>query len=524
MPVIKEYGDAKVGTPGAIKQPQYTADQLGAAEGAALVQAGQAVQGAARTVAKRIDQENTSEITTKVTEANANLAVDLQNVIRTAKPGDKKAFEDYNKRVEETLAKIGEEASTEGARSFYAEASTRIKGQLYKTSMDGQAELAGLAAVNHYESTLNNLSAATMAAPDSVQLQRDLHKQAVENLVLNEQLPRSKAEELLQRGDTALVTANIRGWAELNPTYAKQKLKSGEFDKELGAEGKLRLDGEIDQAIRAKEIDAERRRAAQERALKESQRVTQNDLLQGLVDKKLTTQDIMRSNLDAFGSGSKEQFLQLMKAANQPEERLKTDPATMISLFNRIHLPDGDPNKITDENYLNQFAGNGVSFPDLNRLRDEFQGKGTAAGQVETDLKRQLFEIAKGKLTKTNPMVGFRDPVGDENLQRYMGYFFDEYKKQRAAGISPQELLTPGNKNYLGAQIEQYVRTPQQILRDAVRRKPSPGSTLAGPQVSGTEAAGASTPTYRAPQAPAPLPRQPGETPDAYLKRSKGGQ
>ncbi|MCA9339373.1 MAG: hypothetical protein KDA17_00505 [Candidatus Saccharibacteria bacterium] len=473
MPVIRSYS-SQVRAPGPSNDTRATAEQNGAPVGRAIESLGKAVQDVGMIVAKRKDQENTSDVTAKMSEANAELAVDLQNTIRTAEPGDKKAFEDFDKRAEERLGKVGELAETENARSFFNEASARIKGQLAQTSAHGQAELAGIKAINDYSSTLNSLSAASTADPSSMQLQRDMHAAAISNLVASGQLPRSKAIQLQQDGEKKLAVATVRGWAKINPGYAKEKLKSGEFDKELGSEGKLQLESEITQAERATEIEDERRLRENEKAIKLKQQSIQNEMLSAMVEGKLTSRDILDSELDAFGSGSKEQFLNMLKTANSAESRLKTDGTTMVSLFNRINLPDGDPNKITDENELNKYFGNGLSMPDLNRLRDEMQGKQTEAGKIENDLKKQVMDIARGQLTKSNPLTGFRDPVGDEQMQKFMVYFLDEYKARRAKGESATSLLDPDSPTYLGKAIKQYVRTPQQIMQDMVRKKQTP--------------------------------------------------
>lgn len=519
MPVIREY--TQQGTaPGPINRPQYSADQFGAQSGRALENLGGAVSQVADTVAKRIDQQNTSDVTAKLTKAQADLAIDLQQTIRTAKPGDPKPFEEYDKRVEETIGKVGEDASTVSARAFFGEASVRMKGQFAQTSAAGQAELAGIKAVTDYSEGLNGLSSTVLADPSSAGLQRELHAKMIDNLVASGQLPASKGMELRKQGETALAKSTVRGWIDANPEYAKQKLKSGEFDKDLGAEGKVQLYGEVDQAIRAREIDQDRRIREQERVTKLKQQKTQNDFLAGMMEGKLDTKTILASNLEAFGSGSKDQFLDMLKKANSPEEKLKTDPTTMISLFNRINLPDGDPDKIIDENQLNQYFGNGLSMADLGRLRDEIQGSQTEMGRQENDMKKQVMEIAKGKLTRSNPLTGLRDPAGDEQMAKFQAWFFDEFKAQRAAGVPAKDLLTPGSEKYLGAQISTYTRTNQQIMRDLVPRKaPTTGGLALTPQ---TQQAGA-TPKYIAPPKAPPLPRQPGESPQAYLKRKKEG-
>lgn len=505
MPVIREYRPQQ-GAPGPVQRDLVTPEQLGAAEGRAMQNLGGALMETGDLISRRVEQENTSDVNARVAEANAALSLELQETIRTAEPGDKEVFAQYNQKVDDTLSKIGEEASTPAARQFHAEASIRIKQQLKGTAASGQAQLAGVKAVDDYRKTINGLSAAAMADPSSLQLQMDLHSASIDNLVATGQLPASKAMELKSEGESSLARSTIRGWATLNPEYAKQKLDSGEFNDLLGAEGKLQMYSAVEQEIRGREADRERIARAQKEALSKQQTSTQNEFLVKLNSNELTFEEISNSNLDPFGSGSKEQFIQMMKTRNDPEARLKTDGGTFVNLFTRINLPDGDPKKIVDENELNKYVGNGLSFPDLNRLRDEMQGKQTEAGKIESQLKNQVMDIAKGQLTKSNPLTGFRDPIGDEQMQRFMVYFLDEYSKKRKAGKTSQELLSPDSPDYLGKAISQYQRTPVQIMRDMAPKRSVP-----------VDAAGVPVTT------PVQPPRQQGESAAAYLKRTKGG-
>ncbi len=523
MPVIRQYGDAKVNAPGPIQQMRVSPDDLGAAQGRALSSLGESVQSVGEVVAKRLDQENTSDVTAKLTKANAELAVKLQQTLRTAEPGDKKPFEDYQKEVDDKLGAIGDQATSTTARKFYEETSAHIKGQLYKTSADGQADLAGTKAVADYKTALNSISTTVLADPTSVGLQQQIHAQAINNLVATGQLPRDKAIELQTKGDQEIAQAAVRGWTNLNPDYAKQKLTGGEFDKYLDADHKHMLYGEIDTAKRAKDIELERQQRLADKVLQKQQTQTQNTFLQGINDGTTSAKDILNSNLEPTGGGSKEQFLQILKRANESEEKLKTDPGTMIALMQRIHLPDGDPKKLVDENELNDYFGKGLSFHDLNSLRDEMQGKQTEAGKIESEMKKQVFEIAKGKLTKSNPLTGLRDPVGDEQLAKWQSAFFEEYKQRRAKGESARELLDPSSSKYLGSNISQYVRSQQQIMRDLVPRRSAPEQTLSGnPATPNTQSAGADQAPvrYQAPKS-APVPRLPNESPEDYLKRKK---
>lgn len=514
MPVIRQY-QSQIREQGPVQFAEATADQFGAQTSRAVGQLAQGVGQFTEALAKREEQTEISDLNAKMTKFNADSSIELQEIIRTAKPGDTKPFEQYQEKIDQGLSELGQNYSSKAARNYFTTTSAQIKAQMSKTSAAGQAELAGIKGVQDYQDSRNNLSSALLSDPSSYELQSQLHTQGIQNLVDQGLLPQAKADELKQDGEAALAKAAIRGWANLDPDYAKKKLKDGAFDKQLGAEGKVQLYGEVEQSIRAKEIEGERLKRKQEEIDKQNRMNTQNDFLSKMVKNELTADDILKSNLEAFGSGSKEQFLQLMKAQNQ-SDRLKTDASVMVNIFDKINLPDGDPNKITDENELNKYLGNGLSFTDLQRLRGEIQGKGTQAGGVEADLKKGLMNIAKGQLTKSNPLTGVMDPEGDSNYQRFMVFFLDEYKKQKEAGKSPQELLNPESKDYLGKIIPQYKRTPQEVMRSMVnqmKQTPSNGG-LSSSKTSGETQ----------PPAPKENARQPGESPQDYLKRMKGNK
>lgn len=506
MPTIREYSQ-QVRTPGPIDRGYDTPEQHGAASARGLQTLGNTISQVGNVVARREEQENVSSVTAEIAKANADLAIEFQQIMRTTEPGDKAPFEEFSKKVDDTLGKVGELATTRAARQFHQEASIRIKGQLYKSIDSGQADLAGVKAENDYRGTFNNLSATAMADPSSLQLQRELHEGAVNNLVNSGLLPADKAAEMRVKGNAQLVQSAVRGWAQLNPDYAKSKLDSGEFDKDLGADGKAQMYGEIDQSIRARRAEEERQIRLQERELELKQRATQNDLLKKFVGNTLSEKDILNSNLEPFGSGSKDQFIGMLERANKGGKALETNSHTMISLFNRIHLPDGDPQKIVDENELNEYFGRGLSFADLNKLRDEMQGANTEEGKIEASLKKQTMEFAKSKLSKANPLMGIRDPEGDENLQRFMTFFFQEYAEQRRQGVPASKLLNPDSPEYLGKYVNNFSKDPSEIMRSLTRRK-----TVTPLPINGATAAPVARP-----------PRNAGESAADYLKRTKGG-
>jgi hypothetical protein len=151
-------------------------------------------------------------------------------------------------------------------------------------------------------------------------------------------------------------------------------------------------------------------------------------------------------------------------------EGIKDDPAVVMSLWDRIHLPDGDANKITDPALLNQYMGRGMKLETVMQLRKEMIGAQTPEGKIEAELKAQMLTTAKAMLTKTDPMTGLPDPIGAEQYQKYMNFFLHQYQEERKKGVPVRDLLDPNGKAYLGHEIRKYVRPNDKILDDIIRR------------------------------------------------------
>lgn len=478
MPVIREY-NRQFSATGPIETRMRTGDDFGGREARALGQVGQGLQKAGDVLYKRAEQHELSELNAKLSKAQADNAIDFENLVRTAEPGDKNIFEEFNKKADERLNKIGENLSTGAGRNYFRTAAAKIKGQIVVNAAQTQADLDGEKAVIDYTSSKNDLSASLVSDPSSLNLARDLHNQGLDNLVAAGYLPAKEAAKLKQTGDRDLVKSSIRGWIKLDPGFAKEKIASGEFDTELGGDGKIQMLAEVEQAVRAKEVDLERRKRRQQELLQAEQEQTQNEFLKAMSEGNLTTDQILSSNLEAFGSGSKDQFIRMLKAENENGGKLKTSAGTFIALFDRINLPEGDPNKITDESDLNEYLGRGLSYTDLTKLRQEITGNKTEKGRVENNLKKQLFQIAKGQLTKSNDMLGIKDPEGDENMLMFQIFAYDQIEQYRKEGKPIRDLLNPDSKDYLGNYISNYRRTLQEIMRAQMRSLlPTPGRTL----------------------------------------------
>jgi hypothetical protein len=468
MPRIKTY-ETQSQVAGPIQARRASPDDFATT---GVSQLGAAVEGIGDILQKRREQNEVSDLNAKLAETRSKFTSDLRETIRTAQPGDETVVPNFIKSYDDRVNELADGAGTSAAKRFLKTGSADLKADLLTHAVAAQAHLAGEKSKQDYTSSLNHLSSSLLNDPSSFDAVRAQHEAGLNALVETQHLSREKALELKTEGEKQLAKNAIQGWINLKETdFAKEQLKSGRWDGFIDGDVKHQMFGEIHTAETAALVEQERIRKEQARVLQEQQTKTQNDFLEKMSKNQLSTKDILGSNLDPFGSGSKEQFIQLLKT--HQNERIKTDPGTYMSLWDRVHLPDNDPKAIRDENELNHYMGRGLTVENIQTLRNEIQGKKTVDGNIESTLKTGVVDIAKGLLTKSNPMLGLRDPEGDEQMQKFMSWFTVEYATQRKAGKSATQLLDPSSPDYLGNKIRSFTRSPQQVIQ-SMTRMPSP--------------------------------------------------
>lgn len=508
MPRIREY-TSRVSPSGPVETRRARGADFDL--GSALIDFGRSVGNTADIISKRAEQSEVSDLHAKMSEAHAKFTNHWRETISKADPGDKALTERFIQSYDEYMGQVGSQVSTRAGKNYFTQAQSQMRAHFLESAVAGQASLAGEKAVQDYSTSLNNFSGSLVTDPSGFDLAITQHKMMIENLVNNGSLPREAALKLETQGKQKLGRSAIFGLIQIDPNHGEQEINSGKWDQYLGADGKVQMLGEVTQAKRAILAEQERLKREQEGLLKTQREETQNKFLEKMTSNKLTAKEILNSNLEAFGSGSKNQFLNMLEENQKGGVSASVSRSTFAKLFERIHLPDNDPKKIKDENDLNQFViARQLSFEDLNKLRGEMQGRKTEAGAIEADLKKGLIDIAKGKLTQSNPLLRIQDPVGDEQMQKFLSFFLQEYSEQRRQGKTAMQLLSPESSDYLGKHIERFTRTPQQIIKDLSRGASAPSAINPPPSAQENSTGSGAQPLQG---------RKPGESAADYLKR-----
>jgi hypothetical protein len=210
--------------------------------------------------------------------------------------------------------------------------------------------------------------------------------------------------------------------------------------------------------------------------------------------------------------------------------------AAAQSLIDRIRLPDGDPNKITDvgQIYDNMHS---LNRSDFEFVRKEFDQIRTPGGELFGRRKSDFVKSVAPLIDKSNPLMGKIDQSGKTQLYSFEWALDQKIEEYRKAGKNPVDLLDPSKPDFMGKPeaIEQYRKPLQQslkTLRDQVRTTTGTAPPAAAPPAplkpNSFAAPGASQPqstppvataSIPPPGAPGAVPRNPGESPADYLKR-----
>jgi len=286
---------------------------------------------------------------------------------------------------------------------------------------------------------------------------------------------------------------------QANPELAKRQLKEGRFEF-LTAEDVDKAEKSIATAVDA--IETDRRKAESDAEKAEKKRIVelQNDyFLRSQTEEGVTAKEILASDLPAFGKGSKKAFLKIIEEQNNGLINYnKTNSKVFNDFMERILLPDGSPEKITDRTDIYESVGRGLKREDgdwLINLIDNLQ-KPDSEEKRTLDQQKEFFKTIKGVIQGAT-MFGASDPRGGEHYYRFMFDVRALHDRLVKDGKDPSILYNPNSKEYVGSKefLKKYQRTQLEIMRDQAEDLRVIDETIVEK-------------------------RKPGETPEEYLRRT----
>ncbi len=498
MPKINDYSTPQYGAQVNAIESSNGLRQDGA-YGAGLQRLGGAVDDFGDMVYKRKAQEETSDLNASFSEARAEWAQNIDDETRNGTIDAAKTSEKINDYVNG----MNQDFTTAEGRRMFERESARLHGFVLKGAARGQAQVAGAKAEANWRSALASNGAVLQTDPSDFVNTYQSTMDSIDDQVATGAIPATVASKFkLETGDD-LAKSAIRGWANLNPDIAQKKLTAGEFDKYFkDADTKAAMQGYINSQKSAAEVEQRRVEKAIETAQKKRSEAWQSKHLQPLVDGQLPTKEII--NAPDLKYDDKVAMLKLQDWASR--ERTQLDPGVENEIFRRINLPDGDPQQINNISQMVPMVGHGLTPESVHKLSGWIDD--SPAGKIKKDGRKKLVDYATARLVKKDAF-GMSDPKGELLLSQFLTDLQAteaEYAQDKT-GKSVMELYNPSSNNYFGLTADKYKRSQKDIMKDTVQEMRKASIKKSVDFNSKTQSA---------------LPRQQGETIDAWLKRRRG--
>ncbi|MBS4046573.1 MAG: hypothetical protein KG075_09555 [Alphaproteobacteria bacterium] len=503
MPRIREYQPAE-SSAAAVPYRQVQGTDL-VPPGASL---GDGLARFAEGMIRAQERDEVSDVQTKLAKARAEWTVALQDQEDRAPTGDPKFAENFLNKFNGSIQAIGDNLETKAGREAFKQGSAALGAQFTQAAGLYQVRAAGAKAKQDFLTALD--ANRNTLLRDPTQFESVL---ASSQAALTDpngpyaRMPVAERERLARQTNVDLAKSAVQGVIDIDPQEGLKQLEAGRWGKWLDADNTTQLRAHAKQAIRAEEIEGERRERAKEKAESTAREKTKSDFISRLSDDNvgLTSKDIINSNLLA---AEKEHYLNVLKTRmNEGTKPIRTDPTTFRDLFTRIGLPDGDPRRIANEDQLNQaFVDQKLSFEDLSRLRKEFVDYRTPDGEKLSKRKSDFLKGVGPSINKSNPMMGRIDPSGQMQEYEFGIFVENEIERMRKENRNPYDLFNPAKPDYLGRPevLTSYQKTLKQSIDDFSSQLRS--------------APGIKNPSGGVPDDKV---RKPGETPQQYLDRMK---
>jgi muramidase (phage lysozyme) len=167
-----------------------------------------------------------------------------------------------------------------------------------------------------------------------------------------------------------------------------------------------------------------------------------------------------------------------LEKATGTEHTERTYGAGFYDMYRRIHLPEGDPDRVTDGSQLYGHVGpqGDLTVAGVDKLVTEIQARKSPEGVAETEMKAQFLKNARAQITGTDEGLHIKDPKGDELYLKFLAQVLPQYDAARKEGKSAPALFNPDSPDYLGKAIAGFRRPMDQWYADTIHDQASPST------------------------------------------------
>ncbi len=453
MPKIREYNQQFEAQS---QNLNSNADLMGSGLGKSVERLGGAVMNVAEANYKRQAQNEVSDLSAKFSEARAEWSVRIDEETRNGTINTDKVSQEY----QDSLSKLADGIETTEGQDFFNRQSAGLGGFVLKNSARGQAAVAGAKAEESIKTTVQNNANTLMGDPSHFQEIYDSNIHAIDAQTELGTIPAAQADKLKASIGKELSLSTVVGWAQLNPDFAEKKLNSGDFDKYLDSDNKRQMFSYINQARNAKEADAVRADRLAEKAKKARTEAKLQSLFAPMVKNELSADDVIK--MPDLPFATREHLISRIKQGDK--EAAQGNYRLQNEMFEKMNLPETDPNRIQTPSQLLTFTGQDGSRPnmaDITRMSTMLD-KSPQGVQLRQD-RGQVLNVVKGSggILEKDTMGVFNSGFSSDSqrqLQRFLQDAHEEEAKVAAEGKDIHKTLYDPNS-------KDYIASPERLLK-----------------------------------------------------------
>ncbi len=242
-------------------------------------------------------------------------------------------------------------------------------------------------------------------------------------------------------------------------------------------QGRPELQAAVEKNVLAKAALESRADALQQKAIKEASDAEELKVFFAIHNNQPVTLNDIEQMPNMTREAKERMSEQLMKLTGKEEAEEKSYGKGFYDLYRKIHLPEGDAERITDPSQLYSHVGpqGDLSVKGVDKLVSEIQARKTPEGVAETEMKAQFLKNARAQITGSDEGLHIKDPKGDELYLKFLAKVLPKYDAERKAGKGAPALFDPDSPDYLGNEIKSFRRPPEQWYADVVADQANPG-------------------------------------------------
>ncbi len=451
MPQIREY-NRQTSEQGNFNTSSVNPD-VAAADSNAMVGVGNAVQNIGVAVDRRNQMNELSDANVGMSELQAKHTIKLSEQSADGSFDSTKFLNEYQTDVE----KLSERFGTSQAQAFIKENSANSKEHFAINAAATATELASVkfkenitAAKSFYGKAVNN-------DPTSLDLAIKNYSLYIDTISKGDKRTMKAAMEAkaTARGDLAM--DSVQGYARLDPDATEAALKEHHYDSYLNVKQKEEMYSYIDRVRNGNEAKAKQQEREVEKAKKLAIENETDDAIVSIYKGNFDPDKVINSTV--LPGWDKDRIIKASLVTPEKMDKTAAKHAE-IEIRRRIDLPDGDPEKITNTQQIDDeyYFDSRISVQQRDRsaryLKNPLTTEGQTISRAKTNFNKQAYSlIAAG----TGGIPQADGPRRMQELYQEVDSYVEE--KIKSKKMTQQELYDPANKDSVYGLIQRHQPT-----------------------------------------------------------------